>query len=200
MRNASSTRPETHEKILAEAERLFRFLGYAKTTVADIASACHMSTANVYRYFESKAALNEEITEVVLGRVEVHSREIAAEQSSAAIRLKRLILAQHRYTCEQYLEDAKVHEIVIKAMDEQWGVIDAHIERLRDCFRRVLTDGVTAGEFDAQTVATRGECVFNAVIPFCHPQVVAERYARDNGRQASLMADFLIDALAPKTP
>lgn len=200
MRNRRSDRPDVRSQILAEAERLFRLMGYAKTTVADIAAACHMSTANVYRYFDSKAALNEEITQVVLSRVEDISRAIAAEDDSAGGRLIRLILAQHRYTREQYLQESRVHEIVIKAMAEQWTVIDAHLERLRHCIRSVLNDGIRRGEFDAASVEAHADCVFNAIIPFCHPQVVAERFATDEGRQAELMAEFLVAALAPRRP
>ena len=43
---------DTRERILAVAERLFRQIGYQKTTVADIAKELRMSPANVYRFFE----------------------------------------------------------------------------------------------------------------------------------------------------
>ena len=46
--------PDTHERILVVAERLFREIGYQKTTVADIAKVLRMSPANVYRFFDSK--------------------------------------------------------------------------------------------------------------------------------------------------
>ena len=39
--------PDTRERILVVAERLFREIGYQKTTVGDIAKALHMSPANV---------------------------------------------------------------------------------------------------------------------------------------------------------
>ena len=39
------------------AERLFREIGYQKTTVADIAKELRMSPANVYRFFDSKKAI-----------------------------------------------------------------------------------------------------------------------------------------------
>ena len=51
----------TRAAIVEAAERLFRTLGYQKTTVADIARALRMSPANVYRFFPSKAAINEAI-------------------------------------------------------------------------------------------------------------------------------------------
>ncbi len=50
--------PDTRERILVVAERLFRELGYQKTTVGDIAKALHMSPANVYRFFDSKKAIH----------------------------------------------------------------------------------------------------------------------------------------------
>ncbi|HZR37560.1 MAG TPA: TetR family transcriptional regulator [Nevskia sp.] len=195
MRNAAQTQPETRDRILAEAERVFRAYGYAKTTVADIAKACGMSPANVYRFYESKAAINEAITAQILKRQEDLALSIAAERRPAAQRLKKLIVEMHRFTCEQYLNESQVHEIVRKAMDEQWSVIDAHIERLRLLYRAVIADGVRAGEFAGRDAEQRGTCVFNAIMPFCHPQLVAEKFAEDHGVQAAMMADFLIEAL-----
>ena len=54
---------ETRDRILVEAMRLFKVYGYSKTTVADIADACRMSPANVYRFFTSKSAINNAICE-----------------------------------------------------------------------------------------------------------------------------------------
>lgn len=200
MRIAAHQRPEVYEQILAVAEHLFRTLGYGKTTIADIAHSLGMSTANIYRYFENKSEINEAITHRVLARSETLIEQILRASDSAASRLKRMVLELHRYTCEQYLQESKVHEIVIKAMDEQWSVIDAHIQRLRAAFHIVLQEGVEAAEFDAEIVAAFSESVFNALIPFCHPQVVAERFAQDEGRQARLMADFLVQVLASGPP
>jgi AcrR family transcriptional regulator len=195
MRSAALSQPETRDRILAEAERVFRAYGYAKTTVADIAKACAMSPANVYRFFESKAAINEALTEQLLKRQEDLALRIAAENRPAAQRLKKLIVEMHRFTCEQYINESRVHEMVLKAMDEQWGVIDAHIDRLRLLYRAVIDDGVRAGEFSGKEIETRGICVFNATMPFCHPQLVAEKFAEDQGEQAEMMADFLVEAL-----
>src|SRR5262245_2184149 len=50
---------DTREKILVVAERLFRQMGYQKTTVADIAKELRMSPANVYRFFDSKKSIHE---------------------------------------------------------------------------------------------------------------------------------------------
>ena len=49
---------DTRERILVVAERLFRQMGYQKTTVADIAKELRMSPANVYRFFDSKKSIH----------------------------------------------------------------------------------------------------------------------------------------------
>ena len=53
------TEADTQERILVVAERLFREIGYQKTTVADIAKLLRMSPANVYRFFPSKDAIRQ---------------------------------------------------------------------------------------------------------------------------------------------
>jgi AcrR family transcriptional regulator len=56
------TPEETRSCILAVAWELFRQLG-SRTTMADVAEKLGMSSANVYRFFPSKQALNEAVCE-----------------------------------------------------------------------------------------------------------------------------------------
>jgi len=49
------------------AERLFRQIGYQKTTVADIAKELRMSPANVYRFFDSKKSIHEGVARGLMG-------------------------------------------------------------------------------------------------------------------------------------
>ena len=65
---------DTRERILVVAERLFRQIGYQKTTVADIAKELRMSPANVYRFFDSKKAIHEGVARSLMGEVEVEAQ------------------------------------------------------------------------------------------------------------------------------
>jgi AcrR family transcriptional regulator len=58
------------EKIVRAAEARFRHYGYEKTTVADIAKDLKVSTAYVYKFYESKLALNEAVAVDVLARID----------------------------------------------------------------------------------------------------------------------------------
>jgi AcrR family transcriptional regulator len=54
---AQVLKPAVRARIEAAALRCFADQGYAGTTMAEIAAAAGIATANVYRYFPSKAAL-----------------------------------------------------------------------------------------------------------------------------------------------
>ena len=69
--------PDTRERILVVAERLFRQIGYQKTTVADIAKELRMSPANVYRFFDSKKSIHEGVARVLMGEVEIEARRLS---------------------------------------------------------------------------------------------------------------------------
>ena len=65
-----------YESGFVTAERLFRGIGYQKTTVADIAKALHMSPAKVYRFFDSKKSITAGVARRLMGEVEQASQVI----------------------------------------------------------------------------------------------------------------------------
>src|SRR6185312_12851202 len=101
-----STEADTRHRILVVAERLFREIGYQKTTVADIAKVLRMSPANVYRFFDSKKAIHEGVARTLMGEVESAAQAIAAKHGSAASRLRELMTTIHRMNSERYIGDS----------------------------------------------------------------------------------------------
>jgi AcrR family transcriptional regulator len=93
---------DVQERVLVTAERLFREIGYQKTTVADIAKALHMSSANVYRFFESKKSINAGVARRLMGEVEHASRVIATRPRGATARLRELLKTVHRMNSDRY--------------------------------------------------------------------------------------------------
>ena len=111
------TETDTRERILEVAERLFRHIGYQKTTVGDIAKELHMSPANVYRFFESKKAIHEGVARTLMGEVETEARRIVAQPGPAKPRLRELLRTINRMNTERYVGDSKLHEMVEIAME-----------------------------------------------------------------------------------
>src|SRR6266436_7370418 len=125
---ADNIEPDTRERILVVAERLFREIGYQKTTVADIAKVLRMSPANVYRFFDSKKAIHEGVARGLMSEVEVEAQRVARGEGPAAKRLREMMKTIHRMNSERYVGDSKMHEMVAIAMEEDWDVCVAHME------------------------------------------------------------------------
>lgn len=193
------TADETRDRILREAERLFRYYGYAKTTVADIASACAMSPSNVYRFFASKSAINEAICARIIADSELCLRQIARREASASDRLKDFILEMHRFTVENLLDQKKVHEMVVVAMEEQWSAVETHIRYTRSLVEEIIASGIETGEFQAADASWAARCVFAALTSIKHPVIVAQCIDDPDRAQPEEMAAFLVAALKPNT-
>jgi AcrR family transcriptional regulator len=163
----------TRARIVETAERLFRDIGYQKTTVADIAKELRMSPANVYRFFDSKKAINEAVAERITSSVRAGMTAIAQSDKPATERLRELLMRMNACMCELGATEAKMHDMVEAAMNESWGVIRAHIERIDEIITNVVEDGVASGEFTADP-KTAGPCIRAAMIRFSHPAIIAQ--------------------------
>src|SRR6201987_5799632 len=139
---------DTRERILVVAERLFRQLGYQKTTVADIAKELRMSPANVYRFFDSKKAIHEGVARAMMGGVEEAATAIKDQPGPATARLKELLTTVNRMNTERYVGDSKLHEMVEIAMQESWQVCVAHMQLITENIGGVIAQGMGSGEFE----------------------------------------------------
>jgi len=188
---------DTRERILVAAERLFRQIGYQKTTIADIAKVLRMSPANVYRFFDSKKAINEGVARGLMGEVEVAAHAIVIRPGPAADRLRELLTTVHRMNSERYVGDSKLHEMVAIAMQESWQVCVAHMQIITESIVGIIAQGVASGEFEAPDVPLAAECTCTAMIRFFHPQMIAQT-ANKPGPSIDQMIDFILASLASR--
>jgi AcrR family transcriptional regulator len=186
---------DTREQILVVAERLFREIGYKKTNVADIAKMLRMSPANVYRFFDSKKAIHESVARRLMGEVEDAAQSIATGHGPVAQRLRALFTSIHRMNSERYVGDSKLHEMVAIAMEEDWHVCVAHMERITGTIAEVIAEGAAKGEFHAPDVPLAAMCACTAMMRFFHPQMIAQ-CATKPGPTLDQMTDFVIAGLA----
>jgi len=189
--------PDTRERILVVAERLFREIGYQKTTVADIAKVLRMSPANVYRFFDSKKAIHQAVARGLMGEVEDAAQAIAARPGPAAGRLRELLSTIHHMNSERYVGDAKLHEMVEIAMEENWDVCNAHIQLIGEIIGAVIGQGVASGEFEVADVPVAATCTCMAMMRFFHPQMIAQCVDKPSPT-LDQMIDFILAGLAPR--
>ena len=188
---------DTRERILVVAERLFRQIGYQKTTVADIAKELRMSPANVYRFFDSKKAIHEGVARGLMGEVEQAAQIIAATSGPASVRLRELMTSIHHMNAERYVGDSKMHEMVAIAMEEDWDVCVTHMQLITETIGSVIAQGAASGEFEVKDVPLAAMCACTGMIRFFHPQMIAQ-CANKPGPSIDEMIDFVIAGLSPR--
>lgn len=186
--------------IIGAAERLFREIGYRKTTVADIAKALRMSPANVYRFFESKKEINEAVAERIISEMEAELSLIVNRPGvPAAERLRDFIVTHNRLSTERFTAERRMHEMVEVAIAESWQVVHRHIEAIDAMLSQLVTEGVRSGEFEAEDPLVTARCVHSATIRFCHPGLIVQ-CADEPGPELGQMVDFLLRGLRSGAP
>ena len=185
---------DTRCSILQVAERLFREIGYRKTTVADIAKSLRMSPANVYRFFDSKGAINEAVAERLIGELEAELQAIVDRQAPAAARLAEFLAAAHNMSAGRFTAERRMHEMVEVAMAESWGVIHDHLGRVHEMLTTLVQDGVASGEFVVPDVVVAARCVQTSFVRFCHPALIVQ-CADEPGPGLEEMIAFILRGL-----
>ncbi|MBB6252033.1 TetR/AcrR family transcriptional regulator [Nitrospirillum iridis] len=192
--------PVDHERraqIIAAADQHFRHYGFNKTTVADLAKAIGLSTAYIYKFFDSKKAIGEAICTRCLDAISEQLRIIVAEPTSAADRLRRIYPTLARAGAELFFEERKLHDIVVTAVAENWHSGTNYEEELRRVVRELVVSGREAGEFETETPLEE-VClgIEETLWPFAHPLMLEEKLDKLDTATAAV-AGLVLRSLRP---
>lgn len=195
------TKPEdTKARIVEVAEKLFLRIGFAKTTVADIAAELEMSPANVYRFFSSKNAIVEAICRKSLAEVEEEAWKVARSKAPAGERMERLILGILAYHKENLMSEQRVNDMVLAAIEQSWETIRAHKEMMESVVELILRDGIEAGEFEPVDAHRTAGLIMRSVVCFTHPLMLGQCIDEGEDVEAEARASvrFLLRAITPR--
>lgn len=117
LNDKTNPEPNTRERILEVASRLFAERGYKGTSVRDIAAELGIANPSLYYHFKSKSDLLVELLKEPLRRVEIAVAE--AEELSGDARTRRIIAGM--------LEALEVHSgIALTASRDYKEIPDTH--------------------------------------------------------------------------
>ena len=176
----AESKNDNRKLIVEVAERLFRQIGFQKTTVADIARELHMSPANVYRYFAAKSEINEAVCMDLLGKIEAEAEKIATSHSTATRRIRNLIGAVEKTYHKHYMFDRKLHDLIDATISENWAIIRRHNERMAAILEQIIASGMASGEFPLGDATVAAHFVNTACLRFSHPRLIVE-YEQEPG-------------------
>lgn len=188
---------EARARILGAAEERFRRVGHHRTSVADIAAELGMSPANIYRYFPSRNAINESICGHLINEVADSAFAIARSDAPATEKLEQLLTSVHHHTTMMLVKEKPMHDLIVAAIQENWPIIQAHIERMLMILEAIIREGADAGEFDVEDAAEAARAVRSAFVAFFHPILIEHCEVHGEDTEAGMRAQifFILKAL-----
>jgi AcrR family transcriptional regulator len=185
---------DNRKRIVEVAERLFREIGFQKTTVADIARELHMSPANVYRFFTAKSEINEAVCMDLLSKIEAEAEKIAASHGTAAQKIRNLFSSVEKTHRKLFMYDRKLHDLIDAAITENWAIMRRHTERMAAILEQVIASGMASNEFPAGDAALASRLANTACMRFWHPRLIIE-YEQEPEPTLDQMIGFCLAAI-----
>lgn len=174
------------EAILAAARRLVAAGGYRNAPVTAVAAEAGVSTGLIYRHFPSKAEL---FVEVLTAAVEHELEILSAIAGQARPAPQRLHAAVASFVRRAMAGPWLAYAFIAEPVDPEVEAERIRCRRLfGDVFKRILADGVHAGELPPQDLDVSAACIVGA---FTEALVGPVAPSRDGLRDG----EHLVDAI-----
>lgn len=194
MRKPRRKAEETREDILGKAEELFRAEGFAKVSIADIASALGMSPANIFKHFHTKTALAVAITERHISDM----TERLASLDEIVPPEERLLRVAQRLM-ESHLDDLHrnphIFEIVLMTADTDFPSGRLYKRLLEEKFESIIRAGVEAGFYCCTDPGRSAKAVTAALAGVLHPALLKRTECGELDGRCEMLVDLINTAL-----
>lgn len=164
---------DTRDLILKAAMERILHYGYAKTTMAEIASDCDMSAGNIYRFFSSKLDIAEAMARKKSALTFQTFAEISRRDGESSIeRINEFFTRRLQKTFETLEKNQKILEVAEVLGRERPEFVNEQLAQERVYIARILEQGVERGELrpleDSNFTA---EMLQTALMKFEYPQL-----------------------------
>jgi len=175
-------------QILEAAARRFADYGYGKTTVAEIAGDCAMSSGNVYRYFENKEAIAIAGVEIKLEEKSVTCEEATDAVAPAFEQLAQYLLTRLRFSYAFNCGGSHMHELVQLITGRHRDLIDKYDARVIGWLQQIIERGIERGEFRRQDARQAATSIAVATVVFSVPIFMQEPLENMEAKLNDLLA------------
>jgi AcrR family transcriptional regulator len=185
-------------QIVEAAKKRFSHFGYAKTTMAEVATDCSMSPGNLYRFFPGKLDIAESIASDDYGKHLEHLRKIAvAPNRDARTRLHDLLFEELRRTYHKLEKDPRAYEMAVVVSRERPTFVNWMLANERTILVELLEEAERRGEFTSEDKETTAEMIQSATMKFRYPQLWSKLTLPKLERELEGVLKLIIDGLCP---
>lgn len=188
---------DVREQIVTAATEHFSRYGFEKTTVSDLAKAIGFSKAYIYKFFESKQVIGEQICANCLIEMEAEIRQAVADADRPPEKMRRLFKAVVQVTLRLFAEDRKLYDIATSAATERWQAVVAYEQRIRLLLQEVLEAGRLTGDFERKTpLDEAADAVFLVLLPYFNP-LLLQHSLEQAERAPERLSGLVLRSLSP---
>lgn len=186
----------TRDRILEAAMNRIKHYGYAKTTMAEIASDCSMSPGNIYRFFEAKIDLAEAMARKYYAERFASLGAIARNTNlKPDKRLREMLSVRMRENFEVFQASGKILEVAEVLSNERPLFMNELIAQERVLLTAVVEEGVKSGLFATDKAEFVAEMLQSATIKFSLPQLFSHLSLPKLEREFEGVMDLLFTGL-----
>jgi len=185
------------DQVVAAATEHFGHFGYEKTTVSDLAKAIGFSKAYIYKFFDSKQAIGEQICANRLGMIMEIVNAAIADSPTSSEKMRQLLRALTESGSDLFFHDRKLYDIAAVAARDNWPSAAAHEKRIQQLIENIIIEGRNSGEFERKTPLDEAtQAIFLVMRPYISP--VQLQYNLDTAASAAaLLSSLILRSLAP---
>jgi AcrR family transcriptional regulator len=184
-------------QIVAQATKHFGLYGYQKTTVSDLAKAIGFSKAYIYKFFESKQAIGEQICANCLDELETEIRAAIGGTERPPEQLRRMFKTAVEAGLRLFFEDRKLFDIAASAATERWQAVVNYEQRVQAILQDILRQGRESGDFERKTpLDETAGAIFLVMRPYLNPLLLQYGFDYTDDAPAQL-SSLVLRSLSP---
>jgi AcrR family transcriptional regulator len=187
------------EQIVQAAKKRFSHFGYAKTTMAEVATDCAMSPGNLYRFYPGKLDIAEAIATEDYARHLEHLRKLSMTPGKdARQRLHDLLFEELRRTYTKLEKDPRAYEMALVISRERPEFANWMLREERKILVELMVEAERRGEFVPEDKEFTAEMIQAATMKFRYPQLWSKLTLPKLERELEGVIQLLINGLCPK--
>jgi len=193
-----SEKESIREQIVEAAKKRFSHFGYAKTTMAEVATDCSMSPGNLYRFFPGKLDIAESIaTEDYTRRLENLRKLAVSPGKDARQRLHDVLFEELRRTYSKLERDPRALEMARVISQERPQFALWMLQNERKILVELLVEAEQRGEFCSENKEFMAEMIQSATMKFRYPQLWSKLTLPMLERELEGVLQLLINGICP---
>jgi AcrR family transcriptional regulator len=194
-----SEKDSVRTQIVDAAKKRFSHFGYAKTTMAEVASDCSMSPGNLYRFFPGKLDIAEAIaTEDYQKHLDLLRKVASDPKKPARERLYDFFFEELRRTFHKLEKDPRAYEMAVVISREKPAFANWMLAQEREILAALLEDGNRLGEFASPKPPSCAEHIQSALMKFRYPQLWSKLPLPRLEEELEGVMGLVIDGLSPR--